>query len=512
MMVTVPETDRTWRRILVGIVLASLGAALFYGSLTPRDFGPDEPAHTAYAVVLEEGHLPDVDTIKPERRAELRSGRAPNSTDYVYVANHPPLFAAVQAGVSKVLDRTGLAHSPELAVGRALNALCTLLSVVAVGSLGRAVGGSRRIGVLAAGMFAAVPALWSLATYGYSDGGSVLATALVVWAGVEAWKRFDRTTGAWLALAVVGAGATRATALIVALAVTAAVCLRHGFRSHHGPGPSATVATRSAGPLAGLGRTAVSFGLVVIPAVVLTGWWYLRNWIRFGDPTASHLLNERLGRAEPSGGIPARLADLDMWRRMLSELAASTYSPTLGPAQPRFASVAVGFIGLVALASLVGLALLAARGLDLVPHDPDVDSPTASHPDPSAALRVDGWPVLVVALGAVLFGIAGHTSTGGTAHARYLLLGLPSIVVLVVVGLGRLHRWIPVIATGALAAGSLAMIVMSTHWIDAIDRSHHLQAFGADGWRVAGVVLLGGGLLGVVAAALAGPEPMEPTA
>jgi hypothetical protein len=471
---------RAWTVVLVGVVVASAGAAIIYGALTPTALPTDGPAHTAYAEELGSGRLPDLGTIRPERRDEVAARGDAGPQDYVYVANHPPLFAAVQGGIARVLTAVGVEGST-LAVGRALNALCTLATVVVLALLGREVSTRWRVGVLAAAMFAALPALWSLATFGYSDGGGILTATLAVWAAVACWNRRTTRSVVWLGAAVAAAGATRATALIVAVTVAAIVL------------PRVAWADGARGTWARLARlSAIAFG----PAVALTAWWYVRTWVRFGDPTGSGILTERLHRATPDGGMLGRLVDVSMWHEMATKLLGSSYDYFYSPAsqefETRLPSAATWIIGAFAVGAVVGLLL----------------------PDhlrrAGGAVSRRGWPLLVGAVGAVVFGIVGHTAEGGAPHPRYLLVAMPVLALLAVIGLERLHPVLTEMAVIFLAAASIAMLVLSVRWVDRVIAANDLRRFGPEwvGWvgaavLVAGLVVVGVGCVG----ALVRPAP-----
>ena len=451
---------------LLGILVACAGLALVYGSLTPRGLLADEPAHTAYAIEIGEGRLPDLDTVRP--------GDDGGAGTTIYVASHPPLFAAVQGGVSKTLESLGIAERPELAVGRALNAICTLLTVLVVARCAAEVAGNDRVGLLAAGLFAATPALWSLSTFGYSDGIGVLAVALVAWAGVCAWNRATPKAVLWLGGAVALCGATRAMALVVGVAIALLVIARILLRSEVQASASrgATARRRASQAL----RLSI---LALGPALLVSGWWYLRTWLRFGDPTGSKFLNGELNRPDRPGGIPGQLVDLDMWQRMLSELAGSSYTASYFALQVRLPGVVLWIIGIVTLVSVFGL-LLPERLRPL-----------------SGPSTLAGWPVLVAVIGATAFAIAGHTSGGGAPHPRYFLLALPVVAILIVVGLDRLHPRLAILAVGSAVAASLTVAVLSVRWVDRIIDSEELTRFGPAWLGYAGVALVS---IGVAAA------------
>jgi hypothetical protein len=457
-----------WTWILVGVVVASAGAAIIYGSLTPTALPTDGPAHTAYAEELAAGRLPDLGTIRPERRDDV-DAREAGPQDYIYVANHPPLFAAVQGGIARVLTAFGIDGST-LAVGRALNALCTLATVVVLARLGLEVSTRLRVGVLAAAMFATVPALWSLATFGYSDGSGILTATLAVWAAVACWNRRTTRSVVWLGVAVAAAGATRATALIVAVTVAVIVL------------PRVAWADGARGAWARLARLAA---IALGPAVALTAWWYVRTWVRFGDPTGSGILTERLHRAAPDGGMLGRLVDVRMWREMVSKLLGSSYDYFYSPAsqelETRLPRGATWIIGAFVVAAIVGLLL------------PDRLRRTRD------AMSRRGWPLLVGAVGAVVFGIVGHTAEGGAPHPRYLLVAMPVLALLAVLGLERLHPVLTEMAVIFLAAASVAMLVLSVRWVDRVIAANDLRRFGPEwvGWVGAAVVVLGLVVVGV---------------
>lgn len=467
------RTSDPWRAVLVAVLVAGAGAAAYFGAITTTGFPTDEDAHTAYARVIGEGTLPDVNTLRPGIEAPTDPDRRLPPNRYIYVANHPPLFPAVQAGIAKALDATGLATDAERPVGRALNAMCTLGAAVALAALGRELTGQRAIGVLAAGLFVATPGLWTLASYGYSDGGAVLATVLAAWAGVRAWKRADIRSLWWLGLAVALAGGMRAMALIPAVLVAAVAGVRAAW-------PAGGFEPSGAGGGARAVRVLRSGLIVSVPAVVTASWWYIRNWTRFGDPVASAELIQYLNRDKPRGGVPGRFGDLAMWQSMLHDVVVAAYSSTYFLAQPHLPSWVAWCLGLGALAGIVALLVptrLLGRGTPPIP---------------------TGWPVLAVAVLGVALGIALHTANGGTPHPRYLLPALPLLAFAVTLGLARLHRLAPVAAMAGAAAASVALAVDATRFMDQFVRMSGQAPLGGDGLaQVAAVVVAAG--LGAVA-------------
>jgi hypothetical protein len=258
--------------------------------------------------------------------------------------------------------------------------------------------------------------------------------------------------------------------LVAALAVAAAVLLREA------------VAHRRARTL--LRDALLAFG----PAAALTAWWYVRTWVRFGDPTGSDLLADRLHRVQPPGGILARLVDVSMWQHMVGKLTASSYDYYLVAARPGDVEIrvpaAAWAAALLAVVAAVGLLLPRGLGGRRVP-------------------PVRGWPLLVAAVLGIGFGVAGHTSQGGAAHARYLLPAWPVLALLTVIGLDRVRRGLSTIAVGGATAASITVLVLSVRWIDRIAGATELRRFGpaALGWVGAAVAVAG-----IVTAVAAAPR------
>lgn len=56
-----------------------------------------------------------------------------------------------------------------------------------------------------------------------------------------------------------------------------------------------------------LWRLAADYALVLLPILVIAGWWYVRNWQLYGDPTGLNAMLDIVGRR------PARPSLLDLW-------------------------------------------------------------------------------------------------------------------------------------------------------------------------------------------------------
>lgn len=119
----------------------------------------------------------------------------------------------------------------------------------------------------------------------------------------------------------------------------------------------------------------------------------------------------------------------------------------------------------------------------------------------TAGARLQGWPILVAAVFGVMFGVAGHVSGGGAPHGRYLLLAMPVLCLMVIVGLERLHRHLPLLAVAGAATASLWMLQAATSWIDDLRAEVGVDRFGSAWLSTAGVAMAVAGIVAAVAAA-----------
>lgn len=471
-----PPSRSSGRGLLAFVVVAAAGAGLFYGSMTPRYYPADERSHTAYAQAIRSGVLPSIDTTLPDDGEHGAADR-----QRIYVANHPPLFPAVQAAVAVAAGWVGIEEA-ELTVGRALNVLFALAAVVALAGLGRAMTGSRRLGMLSAALFAAMPALWSLASFGYSDGLALLATVLVVWAGVRAWSYPLSRLWVLVSGAVVLAGLSRGSALGPAIAVGALVVAGRagsgrGAGSH---GASGSLPRPSATPRDVAGVALGMFG----PVAAIAGWWYVRNIVMFGDPLASAALLERYDKTPRPGGLLGALTDLEWWRIMFADLVGGVYAPTFF-ARPHLATWALWVIAAVVAVAVVSLV-----------------ASTVWRRSQEGAPRLHGLPVVGVATAVVVLGVFRHIAGGGGSHPRYMLPVLALLTVIVIAGLDRLHRAAPAAAVVVMTATSLMLLGQSQSWMADVAEEFGAPAYGPPGLRVLAVGLIVVGIAGSLVVAL----------
>lgn len=232
---------------MAAIGLLALGLRLAYGLLLVQDdpLLGDGLAFHQIANLLADGH------------GYSSPGPFLATGEEVPTADKPPLYPLLLTPFSIISGGTWQAH-------QVAGALIGTATVVAVGLLGRRLGGDR-VGLVAAGLAALYPVL--VATDGSlrSESPFALATALVL---IAAYRFLDRTNARRAAVlgAAIGLAAlarSEAVALLVLMVLPLAV---RGAR--HGPRRAALVAVSVA-----------ACGLVLAP-------WLVRTWIQLDAPVA----------------------------------------------------------------------------------------------------------------------------------------------------------------------------------------------------------------------------------
>ncbi|CAI7975850.1 conserved membrane hypothetical protein [Frankia sp. Hr75.2] len=431
------------------LVLGVAGAGLLFGSVglltafaTAPFAGADEAQHTAYALEVADGRLPELDTavraavpgmsglpagcrVPPEEaRAaiDLREvailpacARRPgglSNFDLVYTANHPPLFYLLEA----VPLGGGRAAGHPLAGfygARLLNLAIGIGALVATAALARALLPTRPdLAVAAAAFTAVIGGFVAVAGQVYND---ALAVTLITGATVATLTLARRGPSArtlvLLALLIPAAALSRASGALAAAVLVPAV----GVAFVLGRGaPGWARAERARTLLLGVAAAVATAALTVLVA----GWFYLRNIRLYGDPTATGLIADMF----PTGAEPRSVREVltsgDFWwfvyRGFFGRQALLT-----GAA--RWMAVCVG---LVTVVGLLAAAVRAARNLRRDSGRGRCDSGRWS-----TAVGVLCW--LVAIAQAVVAGttLVGFVAAGGAPFTRYLLPALPLLAV-----------------------------------------------------------------------------------
>lgn len=250
------------------------------------------------------------------------------------------------------------------------------------------------------------------------DGPALAATTAVTWAAVRFLRNPQMGHASMVGLGLAAATSIRPMAMAYGL-FTAGIVLVFGARH----------LTRRVIPCLAL--------RVVGPATLIAGWYYALNIGRYGDPTGSSALMEKVGRT-PS---PHTLFDLlrhPSWLiRPIAYVTTSTETsqPWLVPVTPvetmiALTVVVVVFVTVAASTYSWWRARRACR-------------PTAEMP--AAWISVALMAFMPVVL------MAKHVSAGGSAHPRYLLPAVPLVAACAAVLVRRLGRWALVVPVAALA-------------------------------------------------------------
>ena len=253
-----------------GVQVAFVLLLLLYIGAVPPGSGPDEADHLAYLRALVVDHrlpvLRDVPHILMRSDGSGQGDPAPVPTGlagpYARQAQHPPLgyLPAVPLGWL-----VWLVGQPAF-ITRLIGLLWGSLTLWAGWRLGREVYAGRPLVRVALLTIPLLPGpLYMCAVF--SNDGAAMAAGAIVWWRLATWiaGRRTRRDELWLGLAVGIALLVKSTALIF--------------------GPLVVLAELLAGRLAGDGwRTRLAHaGRILGTALVVSGWWYLRNWLLYGQ-------------------------------------------------------------------------------------------------------------------------------------------------------------------------------------------------------------------------------------
>jgi len=179
-------------------------------------------------------------------------------------------------------------------------------------------------------------------------------------------------------------------------------------------------------------------GGVIVLAVALSvaGWWYVRNWRLYGDPTGLNTMLAVVGRDSP----PSNLAEL--WGEFRG--LRMSFWGLFGWFSILVAPAAYVILDTVSLLALVGLAVWFVRWFA---SRQEVGFPTESPPSPTPSLRGRGvrlFPerlslsVLIIWLAIVLAGLVRWTWTTPASQGRLLFPAISALCILLMLGLSQL--------------------------------------------------------------------------
>lgn len=428
-------SERGWRLGLVAVALIVLAGGWYQAVKVPPYYLADEQAHVGYVLELQRGRLPTIDTpIDADRGSEVLQDKmalSPQRNRDIWVAINPPWPYLPAVPVAALTSALGVVGGPLLGV-RIVNLLFFAGAAVALARLARRLAGDDpTTGLIAAGLFAALPHVGTTAGAAFVDGAALLCTiavadALVALTRSGPTRRQVVVLSVWCALAT---GVRPMTAVVAAVAAGMAlgvVTLRWWRTREDGPGEVRPW------------WAAVVLGL---PSLAFSGWVYARNTSLYGDPTASGLLFEKFLREErPLADVFQSQTWAEPVRTVLNRrLTTDVPGPPLWLWNlTRWAVVAFA----AATVAIVVADQVAARRGDRAGGDDDSDR-TSSGGD-QARTPLLGWACTGLSAVVVVVLTAQHWTGGGNIHPRYLLF--PAAVVAVMVAL-------PLVRAGARWAG-----------------------------------------------------------
>jgi hypothetical protein len=412
---------------MLGVLALFVLVALWQALILPPYKPLDEPRHVAYSIVIGEGRLPKMDDKLPSEAMDMAPLRRANT---IMSANHPPLYYAIVAAPLLIGSRTHHMMAG-IKVARVLTLLMAAAGLVFIFRALRQLTPERPALALAATAFtASVPAYVNCSAVVMNDALAFLAAAAVYDAGLTVlllgttrrrWIYFY----VWLAVAAL----SRFTTLLAVAPAVLAVCLAVLL---HDPAPLTKRLLRAT--LAGLTAIAV--------VAVASGYFYLRNYRLYGDPTGGKAIFELLSRKEHAP-FSEQVVDIERWfdlsDQMWGRLAGSVSLQGFNWAGRGFFFVAG--VGALKLAYDERARLKAL----------DWRSP-----------RVIGTVLVGLGLAFVIFPIFEYTARGGGFHARYCFTMIWVAWMFVAGGLAGFRSSL-VLTSGVALASILGLIVNNTY-------------------------------------------------
>lgn len=413
---------RIHRRVVLGLVGAMMmtgGAGVYLAFLTPP-YGQDEPAHVGYVMSVRRGHLPDIDTPIPDgdRSPELdfvaRRG-GPILRSDVYVANNPPFVYLSDIPAAHLTLRAGIPGGQLLGV-RLMGVAASSLALVFTYLLGWELSRSQLVGLSAAGIQGALIAIPDVSSVASVDGQALAATTAITWALVRVLRRGNPVDATLLGVACAVGAAVRPMSLAFALAAGVLAV------------PSLT---RRWPPRILIGLLA----RLAVPTIVLVGWFYILNMVRYGDLTGSNALFDKFSMTSRSTSWWGVLGSERSVIKPLGFMLYDGYGPAL------FFTTVRGRLTAYASLTVLAVAISINHTRFSTHRGPDLDA--------GAGPAVGGVLVLLSSVPVLL--LTTHAAAGGGPHPRYLLPVLPVLCWASAVVVARICRLLPALVVSVYA-------------------------------------------------------------
>jgi 4-amino-4-deoxy-L-arabinose transferase-like glycosyltransferase len=417
---------------LLAIVLIYLALGIAWARVTPAWDNPDEPAHWNYIV-----HLASGQSLPILRRGDdaqqlvdrLKSARFPPGSDIstiLYESHQPPLYYVAGAVLHNLTS--GLALKQQVDALRALSLVFGVGTIVGAWWFARLLLPGETVLALGTAAFVAfVPMHINLTAAINNDAlGDMLITLTVVlllrWVQKGAGWRFSILLGVMIGLAVL----TKVTTLVVLPLAALAAILRWWTAGRHTTTPELNAVT----------ALLLSIGC----AVLIAGWWVVRNMLTYGvgDPLALGI-NQAVV-AQPLTG-PLNTAAMQRFASITFNSFWAQFG-WMGIPVPQVYPV------LTLLSALAGAGVVAAliRGLRTLPGQ-------LRRQQVASMVLAACWPLAV-------FGAdAQYNLTFIQAQGRYLFPAIGGIGFFFMLGVSRLAG--PRLAGPAIALTALSLAVLS---------------------------------------------------
>lgn len=364
---TVSRERAAW--LLAAILLLFVVLATWYSLAIPLGEAPDEVPHFTYVRYLaRHGRLPTTteehEAFQPPLYYALGAALTfwvEDEADAPFAVRHNAQYDAADPRAPKNL----LLHTADEAwpfrgwalawhLVRLLSIALGATTVWAIYKLGSQLFPARRsIPLAMAGLVAFTPQFLFLSAVANNDNAATTFTALVLWqvaAVLHDRRRFWQRAvllGLLSGLGLLSKASLAALLPVVGLALPVAA-LRHHRASGAGQGP----VSRSA-----LGTSVLALGVTAAVAATVAGWYFVRNWLLYGDPLAwSFVLQTNALREGPL------TADVLAW--LARGVFRSFWLGWIGIAFDGWIYWLIGAVCLVGLAGFVAWLVRRWRGLD----------------------------------------------------------------------------------------------------------------------------------------------------
>ncbi|MBK8027301.1 MAG: DUF2142 domain-containing protein [Chloroflexi bacterium] len=402
---------RTHRAALAGLLLLYFVLAAGYALRVPAWLAPDEPAHYHYiAQVAGNGCCPVIepgDWDQAYLSALTGSDFAPEMLDRFetiqYEDHQPPLYYLLAAPVYLLTDGSLIAL-------RLFTALLGVGVVLAAYAVGRELLPDRPwIALGLAALVAFVPQHLHILASVNNDALAELIVGWTLWATLRTVK--TGSPNPWLLGILVGLGLlTKASTLFLAGVVPLWLALAVWRKR-------------------GLAGVVVTLALFAVPALLLGGVWWMRNFGVYGFPDLFGLrAHDAVVVGQPRTADLIARVGMGEYLRQLSTTTFHSFWGQFGWMELALPSWAYGLIAaFLAVAALGGIVALARRLRE------------------RAALSREsalGWGLMGAAFALALAQFAYYNTSFQQFQGRYLYTGLIPFALFVTVGLDALRGWV----------------------------------------------------------------------